>query len=138
MGPVGKKKSSLPYFESPSGYDLKCLLIEASLNKHSAAELFGISTRTVDRWFKKGCPRYAEITLNLLAGRLDYLGWQGWRIINGVLYTDQLKKGFLPEYIYRAFWNRQELLHLRKEIDRMSKQKTIEKADLIALKRHSA
>jgi hypothetical protein len=51
-------------------------------------EKFGISQRTWYHWKKnKHAPKWALIALKLLAGELDQLGWKGWYIERGVLYT---------------------------------------------------
>lgn len=48
----------------------------------------GISERSWYRWKSQGvAPYWAFVALKLLAGSLDHLGWRGWYIEQGVLYT---------------------------------------------------
>ena len=89
--------------------DLSTLRLEAGLTRAEAARLFGRSERTWRRWECTKAPAYVRTILELLSGRLELLGWPGWRIVNGELHAPDLKLGFRREDLYAAWWDRQRL-----------------------------
>jgi len=109
------------WFESPRGNDLETLRMEANLTPAELLGLFDISKRTWLRYLDKGCPRHIELSLSLLSGRLDHLGWPDWSMNQGRLFHSQLKHGFTPEYILAAWWKIHELSLLRGEKQKKTK-----------------
>lgn len=48
----------------------------------------GISERSYYRWKREGFgPKWVLVALNLLCGKLDHLGWKGWYIADGKLFS---------------------------------------------------
>ena len=82
---------------------------DAGLSVGDACAWLGRSERTWRRWERHGAPRWAIEALRLRAGFLDALGWPGWRLVQGELYAPELRHGFRPGDIYRAWWDRQRL-----------------------------
>jgi DNA-binding XRE family transcriptional regulator len=69
--------------------------IEAGFFIGEACEKLGISKSTWYRWKQeKACPEWALNLMELLSGKLDYLGWKNWKIERGVLYRTDLN----PKY----------------------------------------
>ena len=64
------------------------LLLVARLDRHSAAEHFGRTVRTIDNW-RKAPPRNICRQLLSLAGYLEIHGqeWRGWRVCDGAIWT---------------------------------------------------
>ncbi len=85
---------------------------EAGLTDAELAAFVGRHPYTLTRWRANGVPLWAQTLLELKAGYLGHLGWPEWRILRGELYAPGLEKGFRPEDIYRARWDRQILHNL--------------------------
>lgn len=64
--------------------------LEAGFFVREVCEMLGISERTWYRWQRsEKAPKWSYLALRTLSGRLDFLGWRGWYIERGVLYTEK-------------------------------------------------
>lgn len=64
---------------------------EAGFFVVDVCEYLGISERSYYRWKASGYgPRWVYKSLEILSGRLDFQGWKGWRLFDGVLYNEEL------------------------------------------------
>ncbi len=97
--------------------DLSNMRLEAGLTRTEAARLFGRSERTWRRWECEEAPAFVFAILELLAGRLDLLGWPGWRLVRGELYAPDLALGFRQHDLYAAWWDRQRLRGAQRRIE---------------------
>lgn len=76
--------------------------LQAGFSLPEVLELFEISQSTWYRWKQSGAPRWAFRLLECHAGHLDHLGWKGWQIRHGRLFSHELH--------YRYYWQRSDLL----------------------------
>jgi hypothetical protein len=74
-------------------YDLRWRV--AGMSYQVAADLCGVTTRTIRRWEKAGrCPVWFLTLCRAYGGRLDALrdsgdGWRGWRLVAGALVSPE-------------------------------------------------
>lgn len=58
-------------------------------------EELGVSQRSWYRWKSQNeAPRWVYRAVEILSGKLDFFGWKGWYIFDGVLYREDLN----PKY----------------------------------------
>ena len=69
--------------------DIYVLRRTARLSIESAAELCGVSPRTIRSWEKCGAPAYAINSLKLSAGFPFGDMWQGWRFADGLFWSPE-------------------------------------------------
>lgn len=82
--------------------------VEAGLSVDQACHLVGRARRTWTYWRQHGFPAWVVRFLRLRAGYLDELGWEGWQIRAGVLYTNELGRySWTPEQLFAEWWHRQ-------------------------------
>lgn len=87
-----------------------------------AAALCGVSIKTYRRWESGECkaPDMAIRLFRILSGDLGQIdiSWSGWTIgHDGLIYSDQVTRGFSPGDLHAAHWHRQ-LIHEHKIIKR--------------------
>lgn len=71
-------------------YKIEETRLEAGFFVREVCENLGISERTWYRWKQKNsAPIWALRAIKLMSGKLDFLGWNGWYIEQGVLYTEK-------------------------------------------------
>lgn len=75
--------------------------LRAGFSLPHTLELLNISPSTWYRW-QQQAPPWAFRLLECYAGHLDHLGWHGWQIQNGRLFTYDLN--------YRYFWTPADFL----------------------------
>lgn len=64
---------------------------EAGFFVRDVCEYLSITERSYYRWKASGKgPRWVYRSLEILSGRLDFQGWKGWRLFDGVLYNEGL------------------------------------------------
>lgn len=63
--------------------------LEAGFFVREICEQLGISERSWYRWKRSGSgPKWVFLSLRILSGRLDFLGWRGWYIERGTLFCE--------------------------------------------------
>lgn len=92
-------------------------------NKQMAANTLGISTRTLNRYLKRGCENQSVINhlLTLVYGISQTSSWSGWRINAQYLISpdgDHIKQSDI-----RSLWaNRKAKQHLERRLEHVEKQ----------------
>ena len=83
------------------GHDLPRLILQAGLTRQQAADVLGVSARTLQRWIGTKRPHpTAWRLLRILAGELPWPGWHGWVCHNGFLLPPGWqRRGFRPAEI---------------------------------------
>ena len=86
----------------------------AGLTLKQAAAMCGVSVRTVQRWqAAEACPVWFHALCTALAGDLSRHGWDGWRVVRGLLVSPGGDL-FRPGQLLGLRWTYGELQELRK------------------------
>lgn len=70
--------------DTPNEFELARL--DAHLTNNKAAEVLGVTIRTVMRWKASHAPAWASYILRVYAGHLPWPGWEGWQVQHGHLF----------------------------------------------------
>lgn len=98
-----------------SEYTLGELRTIAGLSEADISAIFEISASTWHQWQRHGTSGRNRYLTEILAGRLPYKDWAGWRIQSGWL-IDPLESLYMtPADLYRIHWQLAELRLLRRQ-----------------------
>lgn len=81
---------------------------KGSIDSQKAADYIGVSARTVRQWWLVGCPPWID-KIAYLAKRMipDTKDWDGFKFVEGRLYTPYNKLTFAPSELLKVFYDRQ-------------------------------
>jgi hypothetical protein len=97
--------------------DLSLLAWLSRLSAVALSERLGIAPRTWHAWRRQGrAPASVVLWLEVQSGELPWPAWRGWRQADGRLYAPSWRDGFTPTEVLGAWWHRQEILALRREL----------------------
>ena len=98
-------------------HDFNDLRVRARLSSAQAAELLGVSQRTVRAWNRaeRPCPRAVELVLQMITGDLSPFGWPGWLLAGGDLITPD-GHAYRPGDVAAIYWREQLINHYRREL----------------------
>ena len=79
-----------------------------SINTNVAAEFFHVTSRTINNWIVTGCPDWVDHYVGLYLRSIpDTKAWDGFKFIDGRLYTPYDKLTFAPSELMKIFYDRQ-------------------------------
>lgn len=83
-------------------------------------KFLSISRRTWYRWKERNLgPRWAYVALSVMSGELDKLGWKGFFIEDGVLYSRELSRNYYnwkpADLMVTVFCNCNSHVYLREQ-----------------------
>ena len=81
---------------------------KGSINTKVAAEFFHVTSRTINNWIATGCPDWVDHYVGLYLRSIpDTKAWDGFKFIDGRLYTPYDKLTFAPSELMKIFYDRQ-------------------------------
>ncbi len=78
------------------------------IDSQKAADFFGVTTRTINNWWASGCPNWVDNYVELYQRAIpDTKDWDGFKFVEGRLYTPYDKLTFAPSELMKIFYDRQ-------------------------------
>ncbi|NRD74076.1 hypothetical protein HQQ94_12685 [Shewanella sp. VB17] len=89
------------------------------LDSHSASIHFDVTERTVRNWWSLSCPSWVDKYVDLYQRSIPKTKeWDGFKFVNGRLFTPYDKLTFAPSELMKIFYDRQF-----NRLDRVERQK---------------
>lgn len=94
-----------------------------TIDTKAAADFFHVTSRTINNWLVTGCPDWVDHHVVLYLRSIpDTKDWDGFKFIDGRLYTPYDKLTFAPSELMRIFYDRQFNRFDRVEKDQLKTQ----------------
>ncbi|WP_157608682.1 hypothetical protein [Shewanella violacea] len=102
----------------------------SSIDTQAAAGFFHVTSRTINNWVATGCPDWVDhYVIMYLRSIPDTKEWDGFKFIEGRLYTPYNKLTFAPSELMKVFYDRQFNRLDRVEREQLKEQVTELRSD---------